>query len=480
MPSPCRIGTIVSDHSPRLDCPPLRLFHDLGIAACIPRTPLVLVLCGFVASCNLDRNFNLPRDQVLTSLHFKYHARSTDSTICEELLGKLESDFQVFEGMFGLSWPLGRRIEYYKFVDSGDFSTNAPCPRGSGACFDAGDVYSYESFEQHELVHAYLWPFGRPPPVIAEGTAVAVACNRAIPETPTLSLADALLVTDPLEDLRVYETGGRLVRYLLSTYGPGLFMEFYVGLDRRASLVEMDAAMRAIFGAGVDEIWNATLMTYATCPQLFACSQAALPLDGSEIPVVQICGLDRDERTLTLYADSDVAIAGPIGTLLGSCDPIPFVEELATTNAMGTSQIGLLYLPAGRYHINFSTRLPTVLTAKVPMVSWAGAECDGLDPFIVGASEYPSLAITLPLGAPVWVTKLRFEGPHSLTIVRGSGPSETPLVLTMCPSCDFTSPLCQVVDLRTSGQDVIWDGEYILRFETGDANVSSRIDIRPQ
>jgi hypothetical protein len=427
-------------------------------------------------ACAPDTTANLPKDLAWTSPHFEYHARSADSDICGEMLGTLEQHFQFVQNLLGFAWPSGRIIKYYKFVDGDDFAAHAPCPSGAGGCSDGDGVYSNLLFEQHELVHAYLWPAGLPPPVIAEGAAVALACNIEIPEAPTLPLRDAISVGIALDDVRIYETGGRLARYLLDSYGGSAFMQFYVDLHRGMTFAEMDKVAQSVYGASADDLWAAALATHASCPQPFDCSRAALPSDGTAIQVAPTCGLKSDVRTFTVLADGNVAITAPGGTQLKSCDPVPFASVLATTYWAGAWQIGLLQLAAGRYAIDFPTG-PSTVAAVVPAQPWAGADCASLQPFVVGASEYPDLSVALPVGAPAWMVKLSFGGPHLLSVARGFAPNVAMVTATACPDCDFASPQCQTANLSDGAMNVLWDGDYVLRLETDDASVSSRVDI---
>jgi len=304
------------------------------------------VVLSLLAGCRGEGPGNLPNDSVWLSPHFAFHSRAQDTALCPDLLTTLEQHFYLLQGMLGFVWPSGHTIHYYKFVDRSDYVANAPCPHGSAGCADGSDVYSSDVFQQHELVHAYLWPFGLPPPLVAEGTAVALACNRAIPETPSLSLADAIQIHEALADTRVYDTGGRLVRYLLDYDGPEAFMRFYSGLGEQASFEDLDRTMRKVFGAGADEIWAAALETHASCPPPFACSRDALPGDGTPVPVAPICGLGKDDRTFALASDGDVALTGPVATTIGSCDPIPFSPIEAIPISGGASHI--TWATAGR------------------------------------------------------------------------------------------------------------------------------------
>jgi len=98
--------------------------------------------------------------------------------------------------MLGFEWPAAHVIHYYKFVDATDFAMNAPCPKGSGGCADGRGVYTFDPFHQHELVHAYLWPFGLPLTVVMEGAAGS-NCSVLEPFVVSAAAYETLAVAVP-------------------------------------------------------------------------------------------------------------------------------------------------------------------------------------------------------------------------------------------------------------------------------------------
>jgi hypothetical protein len=324
------------------------------------RKAVVIVLLS-VLSCQADKDYDLPDDVVWTSPHFAYHSRTGDQSVCEDIAEKLEQHFSSIQTTIGFDWPAGRTIHYYKFPTRDDFVANSPCPAGSAACTESNHVYSYRVFEQHELVHAYLWPLGLPPPLITEGAAVALSCSQTISSTPSLSLQDALRVPDALSDQRVYDTGGRLVRFLLATYGAESFLRFYSHLGAGSTFDTLDHLMRATFGAGAEEIWQETLATPANCPPPFECSRDALPLDGTLTEIRPTCGLFRDARTFTLAATADIAITSSALLLVASCDAINFSAIRVTSANPGGQQVGLVTLKQGHYYLDIRSSEPTTV-----------------------------------------------------------------------------------------------------------------------
>jgi hypothetical protein len=397
---------------------------------------------------------------------------------CADAVVTLEQHFELLQAMFGFIWPSGRTIHYYKFIDNSDFHANSPCPKGSGACADESDVYSDDGFEQHELIHSYLWPFGTPPPLVAEGSAVALACNRPISDNPSLSLAEGIQIQDALSDLRIYDSGGRLVRYLLDHYGPRPFLRFYGELGKHPSFEDLDRTLQAVFAAGAEEIWATALDTPASCSPPFACSREALPLDGTPVPLSPVCGLTTGNRTFALSTEAQVAVTGPASTTVLSCDPIRFAAIQATAGRRDTSHLGLVGLPAGHYYLQYPTDDPTSeLAVRTATQPWAGVDCSGLEALVVAAGQYPDLSISIPGGVSEWTVKLRFVEPHLLRLQADASAVQRDLTLTVCRDCDFGSPVCLAYNAHASGRDVLWQGDYLLRFQASYSTDASRLDI---
>jgi hypothetical protein len=423
-----------------------------------------------LVACRAEEEHDLPQDVVWDSPHFAYHTRIGEQPVCEDVVATLEQHFSSIQRMFGFDWPNGRTIHYYKFTSQTDFVANSPCPAGSAACTSGNHVYSYHVFEQHELVHAYFWPFGLPPPVVAEGTAVALVCNRPIPEAPSLSLADAMRVQDALSDQRVYDTGARLVRYLLEAYGAEAFLRFYSRLRQPSAFEALDRSMRSEFDVGADEVWAKALAAPANCPPSFACSRDSIPLDGTTIEVSPTCGLFGEARTFSLVEDSEVAIAGTVSLSVGSCDPIPFSTLHATVADTAVHQIGVVPLPQGRYYLDIGSWQPTSVQMAATVAPWAGRDCSSLQTLLLPAGQYPDLRISIPPGAPEWAVKLHFEELRQLTV---RWPAATSL--SVCPDC--SPSLCQMWSSPSHRWDVTWQGDYVLRVQGAGGSETTTLEI---
>jgi hypothetical protein len=109
--------------------------------------------------------------------------------------------------------------------------------------------------------------------------------------------------------------------------------------------------------------------------------------------------------------------------------------------------------------------------------TWAGSDCATLLPYEVGADEYPALSVTLPEQPTVWMLRLRFAGPHLMALSHGRSGAMESVQVTICPNCNFDSPLCQSADLARRDLGVLWEGDTFLRFETILAVTPNRVDI---
>ena len=81
-----------------------------------------------------------PNDVVLTSPHFRYHARSGD-VLCDDLLTQLEDNLTAVARLLDFD-PAAVSIDYYKYRDPADLRANGPCPEGWGACAGGSTIHA--------------------------------------------------------------------------------------------------------------------------------------------------------------------------------------------------------------------------------------------------------------------------------------------------------------------------------------------------
>ncbi len=179
---------------------------------------------------------------------------------------------------------------------------------------------SLDGFDRHELIHAYLAPYGRPPPLLSEGVAEALSCaHRA---RPTGSWRDAY-EADRLSS-RLYGAGGWLVGYLLRMFRATWLVNFYGSVEINATADEFAAVFKDIYKMSLDDVWAAAITVPQTprrCP--WECgARPALTPDGQPHLLAPVCGAGQVQLAFELPA-GDVTrwrIDGDAQFSLGSCD----------------------------------------------------------------------------------------------------------------------------------------------------------------
>jgi hypothetical protein len=404
-----------------------------------------------------------PNDVVWESPHFEYFTRTGESGACAAELTLLEENFAVLQTYLGFTWPSGQKVRYSKYLDQQDYAAHSACPHGSGGCTPGTNVETPNPFDQHELIHAYAFPTGSPPLVFEEGLATTLACSPIYTKSNVIPWRDAVEATDAIKQLGVYTTGGLMVSYLLRQYGPEPFMRLYRTLASNSGPDQVDAVVTRIYGVSTDEIWQQASALDPSCLPIWPCSRDTIPTDGSLRTVAAQCGLTTDALTFDLSADSNVALS-TIGDLdIESCQYgyRTYVEPLYDGY---TSELTLAELAAGKYFVEFpagASAQQGVLVLRTPAV---GQDCGALVPFQIAADDYPEIDVWAPAGASVWTVRLRFAGPHLLSVwpVR---PLDSTTRITVCPDCDLTSPACQTTDLTLNGLDVLWNGDYVVQMQ---------------
>jgi len=114
---------------------------------------------------------------VSRSQYFEYHDQVNES-LCPDLLSLLDKHAEMIGGLVGLSLnPDAPPFRYYRYESLEGYIEDFP---GSGGLCIGDSVYSFNYFEPHELVHAYVyrawgdWPSNG---LLREGIAVALSCD---------------------------------------------------------------------------------------------------------------------------------------------------------------------------------------------------------------------------------------------------------------------------------------------------------------
>ncbi len=361
------------------------------------------------------------------------------------------------QSYLGFDWPASKTVDYNKFRDASAFRTSSNCEAHQVACESAGTVQSTNTFDQHELIHAYLSSSGRPPALFEEGVAVVLTWQSMLctaltnPAAPDLSWADAIRIGDPNTDGRIYLSGARLVGHLLRRYDPRLFMSLYRALPRTATPDMASGQMMSLYGKSGDELW-AEAIADPGCVPIWPCARDALPLDGSAAHLAASCsGIDHDQRTFRLTATSDLLLSANADPQLElfACDPDAPPPPISFFPIWdGPQRSALMNLGPGNYFLDFFN-YPTDLALSIPDGSPAGTDCTALRPLPLSSSQYP-IQVTSPLSAGDWFVAFQIGSPaRTLTV---SNDETTDLLL--CPSCDFTAATCTAIPKAMLALDV--------------------------
>jgi hypothetical protein len=293
---------------------------------------------------------DLPDDQLLTSPHFRYHARA-DAVLDPTIMDRLEAHRAAFDARYGVDPGV---VDYYLFRDPADLGANSPCPAGT-ECTDQRSVMASIPFHEHELVHAFLSDSGSPAPVVAEGFAQYAACiypRRAYRVPPEQwPVAVGASSTDSIGDASVeYNFGQRLVAWMMAAGGPKRLLDFY-----HRSFGTTDAA---VFALQFERFWDRRLGDVAdelelhdllyrgsSCP----CTAPALPEDGSAASFVAL----QDYRTVGVAEESRLELTSDGGQLVFPFDCASTAGSgpaLAPNDASG-SALTIARVGSGRYGV---------------------------------------------------------------------------------------------------------------------------------
>jgi hypothetical protein len=257
---------------------------------------------------------DLPDDQLLTSAHFRYHARA-GTVLDPTIMNRLEVHRAEFDARYAVDPGM---IDYYLFRDDADRDANSPCGAGNN-CTVQRSVMSSTPFHEHELVHAFLYDTGQPALVVAEGFAQYAACivpRLAYPISPNQwPIAVGSSADGPVADGYLYNFGQRLVAWMMAAGGTKQVLDFY-----HRSVGTTDAAL---FALQFERFWGRRLGDVAvelqdaryagsSCP----CTAPAVADDGSATSFVTL----QDYRTVDVAAESRLELASDAGQLV-----FPFV-----------------------------------------------------------------------------------------------------------------------------------------------------------
>jgi hypothetical protein len=307
------------------------------------RAPLAIaaiaaIACLGGAACGPD----LP-DRMWRSENFRYFSRAGDTDICPAILGQLEEHRQVITSLLGIDPPI---VSYYKFESLDDFESHAECGDGAAGCAPNSTVRSPADFDRHELIHAYLAAYGRPPWFLVEGAAVALSCQRT--PRPTGSWRDHY--AEPHSSTALYGAGGWLAGYMLRSFRGTHFTELYQSLGSNATADQFAEAFEKLYGLPLDEVWAAAIGgPQAPMRCLWECGRPEFALDQPATTLAASCAAGSQQLSFSLATGSVTRwrIDGDGRFFIRSCDG----NDEPATSVSGPGEL-LAPLGAGHYFVD--------------------------------------------------------------------------------------------------------------------------------
>jgi hypothetical protein len=374
---------------------------------------------------------NLPNDQLLSSPHFRYHARA-DTVLDPTILDRLEAHRSELDRTLGFDNGV---IDYYRFRDGADRDASTGC---NAECTVGRSVFAVTPFQEHELVHATLADVNEPALVLQEGTAQYFAClfPGMAPPTPPGDWPEigSASIFNPLGRPQVvYHFGQRLVSWMSQTGGTPKLLDFY-----RGALLTSDPA---VFALQFKRFWNRRLGDVAgeLLDERFAgsfcsCSAPALPPEGSSTSFV--AGQDyrtldvAQESRLELSSDQPRLVAFPFAcanALIDWSDGDPLQGGVGT--ALTVARVG-----PGRYGITAPSVLGETITVNQTQRAMTDWSCEAAvaHPIALGNREVTAWVTSDRATETTWFA---FELDR-LTALRILSPETD---FTICRSCSDCS-----------------------------------------
>jgi hypothetical protein len=407
--------------------------------------PIIAVIACLVgAACDA----NLP-DRYWRSDDVRYFSRPDDDAICPAILDELEQHGQTIADVLMIQRT---PVSYYKFRDDADYKANSECPANAAACSVNATVRSPVDFDRHELIHAYLAPYGRPPRLLAEGAAVALSCQHY--PRPTGSWRDVYALEHV--DQSVYAAGGWLVGYLLKMFPARLLPRLYNRLAINATADQFAQAFEDVYFAGndchipnacitLDQVWAAAIGgddQPMRCP--WECGRPALATDGHATPLAPVCS----GGTLQLSVDAPAAglsrwfIDGAGTFKLQSCEG----HASPNVNVAGTTGTGELIAPLapGSYFIDAAVDAGGTPSLSATIDTGAGlswSNCGSAPALPDGLTTLSMLTLFYPSQTTPQFTRFAAVMRSGLLVLTSDDPTAS---ATLCEGCATQS--CQTTD----------------------------------
>ena len=431
------------------------------------------VAVGALMACTESRE----KERVWNAPGFTYVSQEQDRAVCEAVLGTLTHHRNSIVSFLGLNDAHVGQVRYQKFLHRQDLAARGHCSPHSSACFFRQfGIESYQPFEQHELIHAYLAHLGDSHKLLEEGVAEALTCDATLvsrSDVPVeLAWSRVAWASTDVSALRgLYQAGGWFVAYLLKAYQPHLFAHFYKLVEPQDEAAEVAVKFASVYSAELAEVWTKALaQTGIDGPCVYAYACAAQPVQArSSVEPGQMARCDARpelnsiELDGTTWLSTQATTAGPHDWRLGACEPeLALPHEALRSPHFGTT-IGAshrLMLAKGKYWLSASSSTFALDHGRTTLVR--ESQCDVAEPLASVSLNDVSIAISsaslaalmaeaettptaggqdgaLGTRAQSWV--LRLEQPDAAG-VRVRAECSANARIEVCESCDYTT--CQV------------------------------------
>jgi hypothetical protein len=326
-----------------------------------------------------------PREVTWERAGIRYTKRTDDATVTADVLDDLHRHRDVIGAYLHLQPPPGSVLQYRKFRDRDDLSKRGHCSAISAGCyFDQFGVESKERLDAHELIHAYTGYLGAKPKIVEEGLAQALSCERqtlgSVELAAELGWSKRAWQSPFFRDIdALYRAGAAFVAYVLQTHGAERFMQFYSRLAAEDELEAAAAKFSEVFGAPLDEVWQAALANRdvdRACVYPMRCVEPPLS--------TEFTTYRSDGQTLLSVTPEQSA---PLNWRFGACDTSPMSDaELDRTGGgLVRADEASLALGAGRYWLSRESIART--TRPLREVMGTEQECTSLQPIAVSERE---------------------------------------------------------------------------------------------
>jgi hypothetical protein len=398
------------------------------------RRPIALAVIAVIAACGgAACGPDLP-ERMWRSENVRYFSRTGDGDVCPAILGQLEEHGQVIADLLQIDRTL---VSYYKFDGLGDFAANAECGAGAAGCAPNASVRSPAGFDRHELIHAYLAPYGRPPWLLTEGAAVALSCERT--PRPSGSWRDSY--DAPHSSTALYAAGGWLVGYMLRMFRATWMVQLYNVVPSNATADEFADAFAKQYKMKIDDVWAAAI-SEAQAPMrcVWECSRPELALDQPARPLEAPCGTGSTQLSVELPAGSVTRwrVEGDGRFFLRSCagDDEP---AISVSGGTGAGEL-LAPLVAGHYFVDAYVEpngTPTLAATTNALPQLSAIDCATASAVPDDVAALGNLSIFYPSSVGSQFTSLATgtDRPTNLTVVSEDAVAS----FDLCTSCDTQS-----------------------------------------